>query len=89
MTYGNVDFERLDHIDTNKSNNSITNLRILTHQENLFNTNAKGYYYHKKTNKWVSMIGINYTQKNLGYFNTEEEARNAYLEAKKKYHKQI
>jgi hypothetical protein len=92
MTYGNVDFDRLDHINEEKkgiegrSDNRICNLRIVTNQQNCFNTNAKGYYLHKPSNKWLSHIGINYKQIHLGLFNTEEEARIAYLEAKKKYH---
>lgn len=34
---------QIDHIDRNKLNNSIDNLRIVSHQQNLFNTSAKGY----------------------------------------------
>ncbi len=86
MTYGNVDFELLDHKDTNPSNNRIDNLRILNNQKNTFNSNAKGYYQHNISKKWCSQIMINGIHIHLGSFNTEEEARNAYLQAKKKYH---
>ena len=34
----------IDHIDRNRQNNNFKNLRIVTNQENQFNTNAKGYY---------------------------------------------
>ena len=33
----------IDHIDKNRQNNNVNNLRIVTSQENSFNTNAKGY----------------------------------------------
>ena len=74
----------IDHIDKNRQNNNVNNLRIVSHQENLFNTNAKGYY--RCGNKYQAYIKINNKQIHLGCFNTEEEARNAYLEAKKIYH---
>jgi hypothetical protein len=85
--YGNCDFDRLDHINRNRSDNRIDNLRILTNQENCWNTNAKGCRFRKDIKKWSSQICINYKQIHLGYFNTEEEARNTYLTAKEKYHK--
>lgn len=86
MTYGNVDFDELDHIDRNPSNNKISNLRIVTSQQNKFNKNHKGYSWDKSRNKWISSIHLNKKQIFLGRFNTEEEARNAYLQAKEKYH---
>ena len=86
MTYGNVDFERLDHINQNKSDNRICNLRIVSHQQNCFNNNFKGYSWDKNRDKWKPQIHIDGKTIFLGRFNTEEEARNSYLEAKKKYH---
>jgi hypothetical protein len=86
ITYGNVDFEMLDHINRDKTDNRICNLRITDSIMNGQNQNAKGYSWHKKTNKWFSKIVVNKEIFNLGYFNTEEEARNAYLQAKEKYH---
>ena len=80
--------EQIDHIDGNKANNIITNLRAVTNQQNQFNQkNAKGCYYKETRKKWEAKISINRKSKHLGYFNTEQEARQAYLEAKKLYHK--
>ena len=76
----------IDHIDRNRINNKLSNLRIVTNQQNCWNREAKGYALHKKSNKWMSRIKFNNKQIHLGYFTTEEEAHNAYLEAKKKYH---
>jgi len=78
---------RIDHKDIDKTNNNIENLRVVTHQENGFNRNCKGYYFDKKKQKWKAEICVNGKKKYLGRFNTEEEARQAYLEAKKIYHK--
>ena len=80
--------EALDHINGVKDDNRICNLRSVTHQENQFNrTTAKGYYWNKTANKWLSQIQLNSKKINLGLFKTEEEAREAYLKAKEKYHK--
>jgi hypothetical protein len=84
--YGNVDFEMLDHINQNRSDNRISNLRIVTHQENCFNNNYKGYSWDKDRNKWKSQIHISGKTIHLGRYNTEQEARDAYLIAKEKYH---
>lgn len=78
----------LDHIDGNKSNNEISNLRLVSQQKNMWNLkSAKGYSYNKSLNKFSAYICIDYKQKHLGHFETEEEARQAYLKAKKMLHK--
>jgi len=76
----------IDHVNQNLLDNSISNLRIITHQENLFNTSAKGYYFDKRKNKYRGQIVLNGKDKYLGLFNTEEEAQQAYQNAKKVYH---
>lgn len=77
----------IDHIDGNKLNNAVNNLRIVTNQQNQWNqTKAKGYYWHKKNKKWQAQITVNNKNINLGYFENEIDARNAYLNAKRLYH---
>jgi hypothetical protein len=87
MTYGNVDFVELDHINRIKTDNRIFNLRISNRTQQQFNRGAKGYYEYKRTGKWVSRIQVNKKTICLGTFNTELEAKKAYLDAKKLYHK--
>lgn len=87
MTYGNVDFWELDHKDVNPSNNRIDNLRISNRsQQNENKKSTKGYYKCSDRNKWASEITSNGQKIRLGRFDTEEEARQAYLQAKEKYH---
>lgn len=78
--------ECIDHINGIKDDNRLCNLRSVTLQQNQWNTKTKGYCWDKKYNKWRSQIKMNYKQIHLGYFDNEEDARQAYLEAKEKYH---
>ena len=77
----------IDHIDVNPLNNNIENLRVVTLQENNWNrTRVKGYTWNKERKKWKAQISLNSKHKYIGYFDNEEDARNAYLVAKEKYH---
>jgi hypothetical protein len=76
----------IDHIDRDKSNNNIENLRLVTEQENQWNRGDKGYCFHKRDNKFMAYIKLNGKRIHLGYFDTAEEAKNAYLKAKKELH---
>lgn len=93
-TYIGLDLEnpkqQIDHIDGNKLNNSIHNLRVVTHQQNQWNqTKAKGYYFNKASQKWKAQITLNRKEIYLGLYNSESEARVSYLTAKLIYHKII
>lgn len=80
--------EQLDHINGIKNDNRICNLRPVTHQQNQFNKlTTNGYTFIEKSKKYRSRIMLNKKDIHLGYYNTEEEARNAYLAAKEIYHK--
>lgn len=79
--------EQIDHINGDKVDNRIVNLREVTNQQNQHNqTKAKGYSWKKINNKWQSRIGLNGKVIHLGLFDTEIEASQAYLNAKKIYH---
>jgi hypothetical protein len=86
MTYSSVEFDELDHINRIRTDNRVSNLRMANRQLQCHNINSKGYTYDKARKLWKSQITIDNKHINLGRFHTEEEARNAYLEAKKKYH---
>ncbi len=84
--YDNSKNNEIDHIDRNPLNNHISNLRIATSSQNSQNTDAKGYYYHKRRNKYIARIDINGKRKHLGCYDTEQEAREIYLKNKKIHH---
>ena len=80
---------QIDHICGAKPlDNRIENLRILTHQQNMCNNLhwVKGYYYIKRVNKYQAQIRLNGKHIHLGYHDTAEEAREAYVNAKKIHH---
>jgi hypothetical protein len=77
----------LDHINNNPADNRIVNLRSVTHSQNSFNKpSVKGYYLHKASGKYQVRITVNRKTTYLGEYKTEEEARQKYLEEKKKRH---
>ena len=76
----------IDHIDRTTTNNHISNLRVVTNQENNFNTKSKGYSFNKASGKHRARIRLNGKSVHIGYFNTPEEAREAYLKKKEILH---
>jgi len=93
--YGKDPKEFIDHIDGNKTNNNMENLREATNQQNGFNRGPqknnklgiKGV--RKQGNRYRATIIINGKNKHLGLFFTIEEARLAREEAEKKLFKEF
>ena len=76
----------IDHIDGDRRNNRIENLRDVTASQNAINKKVgRGTTKHGK-NGWRARIQFNKQTICLGTFPTEEDAHQAYLEAKIKYH---
>jgi len=87
LHYGRLPNNQIDHIDGCRTNNKIDNLRDVTNQQNQWNqTKAKGFSWNKQKEKFSARIKVNGKIKHLGFFNTEQEAHTAYLNAKKKRH---
>ncbi len=88
VRYSKLPENHIDHINGIRDDNRISNLRDVTQQQNNHNqTKAKGYCWDKKLKKWKATIVLNYKKIHLGYFDNENDARQAYLNAKKIYHK--
>lgn len=75
----------LDHINGDKSDNRISNLRLCSRVENQRNSSAinrtsklKGVSHNKKSGKWTAGIRVNGKYKYLGRYKTEEEAHAMY-----------
>ena len=76
----------VDHINRERLDNSLENLRLVSRQQQCFNKGAKGCSFHKRDKKWYAQICVNQKQTHLGSFKTEQEAHQAYLDAKVLYH---
>lgn len=78
----------IDHIDRNKLNNNLNNLRLVTMSQNQMNSDrndsARGTSYHKRDKLWYAKIRIGRKQIHLGCFKTEQEAYEAYVAGKRK-----
>lgn len=76
----------IDHIDGNRLNNNMDNLRIVNSSQN--SQNRKGVRgITKKTNgKWIARLMVSGKRFNLGTYEIEEDAKLAYISAKVIYH---
>ena len=73
---------QIDHINGIRTDNRIENLRLVTHQQNQCNRlNVKGYR-PLKSGRYQVTITEKGNRKYLGTFESEEEATEAYLQAK-------
>jgi hypothetical protein len=87
----------VDHIDRNKSNNKIENLRPASKSQNAINsklrsTNKSGFcgvYWNKRKAKWHVRLKIDGKSHHLGYFDCLKTAGKTYKEACKLHFKEF
>lgn len=83
----------IDHINRNRLDNRKENLRIVSFQDNIRNSNKKstnksgfkGVWYDKQRNKWCAGISLNGKSIGLGRYNTIEDAYEARKNGEIKY----
>jgi hypothetical protein len=89
--------EFVDHIDGNKINNKIENLRPTTKSQNAMNqkvradnkSGTKGVRWHKRDKKWLVQLRVNSKSHSFGYFEDKELAELVAVEATNKLHKEF
>jgi hypothetical protein len=83
--HGGMPFGEVDHINGDKADNRIENLRDVTKSVNQQNRRSvKGYS--RDGNRWKAQIRFGGKWKHLGCYETEQEAHEAYLAAKAEVH---
>ena len=86
--------KQIDHIDGNKSNNKIENLREATPSQNGWNrflqknnkSGIKGITWRKDCNRWLAQVRVNYKIFYLGLFEDVEKAKIVLSEFRSKHH---
>ena len=85
---------QIDHINRDRSDNRISNLREATRSQNIKNTSPirksksgiKGIWWRPERGRWIVKFRMNGKPKQFGSFSTREEALAAYKVAAAKYH---
>lgn len=85
--HGRFPPEDMDHINGDRADNRLSNLREATRSQNLANSKKrvtamgiyKGAHFDKRRNKWSSRFAENGKLRFLGYFETPEEANARYM----------
>jgi hypothetical protein len=87
----------VDHMNHKKHDNRKSNLRIVTNSQNCMNHKLKsnntsgvtGVSWDKKSNKWLSRIGINNREISLGFYDDFDTAVKVRKQAENMYHKEF
>lgn len=92
--YGELPNSEIDHINGVRSDNRISNLRLVTHSQNMFNrtrnintvSGRKGVTWSKKNQKWLVQCQCNGKRYYLGYFSELCDAVAAATRFREKHH---
>ena len=89
LSYGSLpeDHMVIDHINRDKHDNRLCNLRVISHGDNLLNSNfheAGGVCYCKQTKRWKAYARRNGRQHWVGRYSTRELARAAIVDLRSK-----
>lgn len=84
----------IDHINGDRDDNRISNLRLCSHTQNMRNrrkphlnsSGLKGVSWCKRQQRWHVQIKADRKTHNIGYFKDKFEAHAAYCRAAEKYH---
>jgi hypothetical protein len=95
IEYGTWPVMRLDHINGDRDDNRPANLRLATTAENNQNQHGlpahntsgeRGVSWDGSRDKWTAHISVDGKPKNLGRFDSKDQAAEAYREAKRVHH---
>lgn len=97
ISYGVWPEAQIDHINGDRADNQLANLRPATANENAWNqkvckTNKsgfKGVYFHLQSQKWRAVIGANNKRISLGLHHTAKDAAKAYAAASAIHHQEF
>lgn len=93
-TFGEWPPKFIDHVNGDKSDNSLTNLRVATRSENGYNTTTpknntsgiKGVHWHVGEEKWRGRMNVDGIEVQVGKWDNLEEAALAMEKARKDLH---
>lgn len=96
VEHGSMPEMEIDHIDGDPSNNRIENLRDVPHQVNAQNVRVArssnrssrliGAHWCRTWKRWKSAINAGGKLQHIGWFDTEQQAHEAYVAAKRALH---
>lgn len=94
MVHGQWPTKELDHINQDRTDNRLCNLREASRQQNTYNSGArrgsssglKGVSFHKVTGMWAARVRLGGKERWLGVYETPEMAHTAYIAAAREPH---
>lgn len=93
LWYGEFPNQDIDHINGHRSDNRIANLRAVTNQQNCQNRrkptkkNKSGFLgVAQEGSRWRAQICVDNRRIRLGYFDSPQQAHEAYMRAKRRLH---